>query len=390
MADVKWIKIVTDIFDDEKMLLIESLPSADSIIVIWFKLLCLAGKNNNNGVFIMSDKIAYTDEMLATIFRRDVNTVRLALKTFEAYGMIEIVDGVITIPNWGKHQTLDKIEKKTAYMKEYMRDYREKQKEKIESKSLCQNGLSIDEWYEVLKYFNHKCAYCGENNDSLEQEHIIPVNKGGTYCIGNIIPACRHCNSSKGKKDFGKWYKSYELYSDERYKKILDYMCKTNVSDLRKSNVSEADIDKEEDKDKKDKDLDKEKDKDKKTNNVQNELKKADANALFEKLWKLYRVKKGKGQVSDTAKMRLLKIGEEELLRAIERYNTELEKDSGWRRPQNGSTFFNSGYVDYLDANYVPSEKQKKKSYSGISKQLAEETERNINSRNEDGDSDFY
>ena len=140
MSDVKWIKIVTNIFDDEKILLIESLPSADSIIVIWFKLLCLAGKNNNNGVFIMSDKIAYTDEMLATIFRRDVNTVRLALKTFETYGMIEIIDGVITIPNWGKHQNFDKIEQKTAYMKEYMRDYREKQKKKIECKSNCKTN----------------------------------------------------------------------------------------------------------------------------------------------------------------------------------------------------------------------------------------------------------
>lgn len=60
MADVKWIKIVTDLFDDEKILLIESLPSADSIIVIWFKLLCLAGKNNNSGVFVMNDKIPYT------------------------------------------------------------------------------------------------------------------------------------------------------------------------------------------------------------------------------------------------------------------------------------------------------------------------------------------
>ena len=38
-SDVKWIKITTDIFDDEKILLIESLPEADSIIVIWFKLL---------------------------------------------------------------------------------------------------------------------------------------------------------------------------------------------------------------------------------------------------------------------------------------------------------------------------------------------------------------
>lgn len=134
MAEVKWIKIVVDIFDDEKILLIESLPSADSIIVIWFKLLCLAGKNNNSGVFVMNDKIPYTEEMLATIFRRNVNTVRLALKTFEAYGMIEIMDGIITIPNWGKHQNFEKIEQKNAYMKEYMREYREKQKKKIECK----------------------------------------------------------------------------------------------------------------------------------------------------------------------------------------------------------------------------------------------------------------
>lgn len=135
MAYVKWIKIVTDIFDDEKMLLIESLPSADSIIVIWFKLLCLAGKNNNNGVFIMSDKIPYTDEMLSTIFRRDVNTVRLALKTFEAYGMIEIIDGVITIPNWCKHQTLDSYEKKKERDRIYQNERRKKQREIAEKSS---------------------------------------------------------------------------------------------------------------------------------------------------------------------------------------------------------------------------------------------------------------
>lgn len=52
MSEVKWIKITTDIFDDEKILLIESLPESDSIIVVWFKLLCLAGKMNNSGVFV--------------------------------------------------------------------------------------------------------------------------------------------------------------------------------------------------------------------------------------------------------------------------------------------------------------------------------------------------
>lgn len=136
MAEVKWIKITTDVFDDEKILLIESMPSADSIITIWFKLLILAGKQNNNGVFMMSNKLPFTDEMLATIFRRDLNTVRLALKTFEEFGMIEVVDNVITIPNWNKHQTLDAYEKKKERDRLYQQNRRKKQKNLIEQKSL--------------------------------------------------------------------------------------------------------------------------------------------------------------------------------------------------------------------------------------------------------------
>lgn len=128
MADVKWIKITTDIFDDEKILLIEGLPSSDEIIVIWFKLLILAGKQNNNGVFLMSERIPYTDEMLATIFRRDINIVRLALKTFEQFGMLELVDNVITIPNWNKHQQLDSYEKKKQQDRERQKARRAEQK----------------------------------------------------------------------------------------------------------------------------------------------------------------------------------------------------------------------------------------------------------------------
>jgi hypothetical protein len=78
-----------------------------------------------------------------------------------------------------------------------------------------------------------------------------------------------------------------------------------------------------------------------------------EACTLFEKVWDLYPNKKGKGQVSDTKKKALLKIGEEELTRAIERYKKHLDANSSWLKPQNGSTFFNSGYVDYLDENYV-------------------------------------
>lgn len=88
---------------------------------------------------------------------------------------------------------------------------------------------------------------------------------------------------------------------------------------------------------------------------------KNDTQKFFERIWKLYPEKKGKGQVSETQKKRLLKIGFEEMSRAIERYKEDLKKDADWRRAQNGSTFFNSGYVDYLDDNYTPSKSTKKK-----------------------------
>lgn len=128
MSDIKWIKILVDIFDDEKILLIENMPDADSTIVIWFKLLCLAGKQNNSGVFTIHDKIPFTEEMFAAIFRRPLNTVRMALRLFEQYGMVAVINGTVTIPNWGKHQTLDRLEAKREYMRRYMVFYREKQK----------------------------------------------------------------------------------------------------------------------------------------------------------------------------------------------------------------------------------------------------------------------
>lgn len=89
-------------------------------------------------------------------------------------------------------------------------------------------------------------------------------------------------------------------------------------------------------------------DNDIKNNNVH------DADALFEDLWRLYPQKRGKGQVSEASKRRLLDIGYEQFVRAIERYKADLDKDRDWRKPQNGSTFFTSGYKDYLDGSYEP------------------------------------
>lgn len=93
-------------------------------------------------------------------------------------------------------------------------------------------------------------------------------------------------------------------------------------------------------------------------NNKKTLCKSADADALFERLWSLYPLKRGKAQVSKANKMHLLDIGFDEFQRAIDRYKADLANEA-WRKPQNGSTFFNSGYIDYLDANYVPCEQKK-------------------------------
>ena len=112
MAEVKWIKITTTMFDDEKIRVIEGMPEADAILVIWVKLLTLAGKNNSNGFIYLADSIPYTDETLSTIFNRPLNTVRLALQIFKQFKMIEYDEnGYLQLTNWGKHQNLEGLDK---------------------------------------------------------------------------------------------------------------------------------------------------------------------------------------------------------------------------------------------------------------------------------------
>ena len=166
MADVKWIKLCTDVFDDEKIMLIESMPEADSIIVIWFKLLCLAGKQNNGGVFMLNDKVLYTDEMLAAIFRRPINVVRLALSTFENFGMVEIINNIYTIPNWEKHQNVDKMAELREQTRKRVAKHREKQKF-LGGNVTC--NVTVTECNDIEE----------EREEEKESHSFIPVGKEG-------------------------------------------------------------------------------------------------------------------------------------------------------------------------------------------------------------------
>lgn len=73
---------------------------------------------------------------------------------------------------------------------------------------------------------------------------------------------------------------------------------------------------------------------------------------FYESIWKLYPLKKGKGQVSKTKKQALQRIGYEQLKRCVDRYVADIKSSGKEKYMMHGSTFFNSGYVDYLDENY--------------------------------------
>ena len=85
----------------------------------------------------------------------------------------------------------------------------------------------------------------------------------------------------------------------------------------------------------------------------------SDIDTFFEQLWKMYPKKKGKGQVSKSQKKKLFDIGIDEMTRCLERVNKYYaDKKTEEQFMQQGSTFFNSGYMDYLDCNYADTEKK--------------------------------
>jgi predicted phage replisome organizer len=128
MAEVPWIKLSTTMFEDEKIDFIESLPEADTILVIWAKILTLAGKCNCNGYIMLTENIPYDEKMLAHKFKRNLNTVSLALETFVKLGMLTITHDGFYISNWEKHQNVEKMEQIKEQNRLRKQNQRERQK----------------------------------------------------------------------------------------------------------------------------------------------------------------------------------------------------------------------------------------------------------------------
>ena len=90
MSGVKWIRIKTNISLDAKFKQIDTMPDADSIECMWFKLIRFSGRLINDGIFLINDKMAYSEQMLSKEFNRPIELIRKAMNTFYKLRMIDI------------------------------------------------------------------------------------------------------------------------------------------------------------------------------------------------------------------------------------------------------------------------------------------------------------
>lgn len=134
----KWVKLDVNILDDEKVMVIRSMPEGPTLFVIWIGLLCLAGRCNDGGLIYLSERMPYTDETLGTVCSCDASIVRLALETFERLGMIETLDnGQILLANWEKYQNEDRLEQIRRSTRERVAKHREKKR--LEASNVTRN-----------------------------------------------------------------------------------------------------------------------------------------------------------------------------------------------------------------------------------------------------------
>ncbi len=177
MGDIKWIKVTTDMFEDEKIRLIDAMPERDTIHYIWIRLLVQAGKTNSHGFIFLGEDIPYTDEMLSTIFCRPLSSIRLALKTLSAFRMIQVdEDNFIKITNWEKYQNVEGMEKVREQNKIRAKKYREKKKQ-LKSAINCNEDDNVNSKIELLgKSLNDKCDY-----ESFEEDKILDESLDDEY-----------------------------------------------------------------------------------------------------------------------------------------------------------------------------------------------------------------
>ena len=137
MAEVKWVKLTTDMFDNRKIKHLRRLPEGNNIVLIWVMLLTMAGRCNSGGMIFLTENIPYTPKMLADELDFEESTVVLALQALENLDMIVTENGIFTIAGWEEYQNADKLAEMRA------KDRERKRLKRAQSKALLEESKDV-------------------------------------------------------------------------------------------------------------------------------------------------------------------------------------------------------------------------------------------------------
>jgi predicted phage replisome organizer len=252
MADVKWIKLYTDMFDNRKIKVIKQMPEGKAILLIWIQLIILAGQINDNGAIYFTKEIAYTDEMLAKTFDEKLDVVRGALAIFAKYEMIDLVDNIIYLNNWEKYQNSDALLTIRENTRKRVEKYRQKQLEnrcnvtvtlpdtlrnaieiekeedkelEKEKKDIKNTSLSVHTDLQPLKDYWNSHSLLAEITSITDKRKIALNARIKEHGIEAIYKAIDNVGKSKfmrGGNDKN-WYASFDwVFAPNNFVKVLE------------------------------------------------------------------------------------------------------------------------------------------------------------------------
>lgn len=212
MAEVKWIKITTDMFDNRKIKYIRKLPEGDSIVLIWVMLLTMAGRCNAGGKIYLTEDIPYNAKMLANELDFEENTVILALGALESLNMIDQSGEHITIQGWEEHQNVEGMDRVREQNR--LRKQRQRERAKLAASNDCH----------VTVAGSHAIEEEGEEEKEEEKEYSIYLSGAEKNGFGEFSTEFSTKQRDKAKQHLlqGSLGQGVVFISDEQIEDLLD------------------------------------------------------------------------------------------------------------------------------------------------------------------------
>ena len=241
MADVEWIKLTTDMFDNRKIKHLRRLPEGNNIVLIWVMLLTMAGRCNAGGMIFLTENIPYSHKMLADELDFEETTITLALQALENFGMIVTNGNYFSIAGWGEHQNIEGMDKIREQTRLRVAKHREKQKALLCSVTVTEGNATEEDkeketelekekeervdYQKIVDLYHSICKSFPVVRSLSEARKKAIKARLNTYSVEDFQTVFQNAENSaflKGKNERN-WSANFDwLIADKNFVKVLE------------------------------------------------------------------------------------------------------------------------------------------------------------------------